>query len=297
MNSRLETVVSRVKTWVQNHQQNALDYLRIYLGLGFFLKGIFFLAHPDFVQSYLTASQLGAMPVVLPFLIALLHCIGGLLLCLGLLTRLSAVIQLPVLVGAVYFDQVVSGGQTQEFTTLVLFCLVLFLFYGSGRLSIDEAVFQQRIGLLPLVRRVISRFHWQVVVEVGQFFGRRRFYWYNLLRIYIGIGLLVKGIHFLTHQNLLKSYFNLTQFRDVPILAVYLIIFVHILGGTLLTSGVWVRLAAAVQIPVVAGAVFFVHLQEGLFTRNQMLEFSALVLVILFVFLVFGKGPFREAEL
>jgi uncharacterized membrane protein YphA (DoxX/SURF4 family) len=43
-------------------------------------------------------------------------------------------------------------------------------------------------------------------------------------------------------------------------------------------------------VPILIGAVFFVHRGEGLLTATQSLEFSALVLFLLLVFVVSGAG-------
>jgi uncharacterized membrane protein YphA (DoxX/SURF4 family) len=64
----------------------------------------------------------------------------------------------------------------------------------------------------------------------------------------------------------------------------------HFVGGALLALGLLTRLAALAQIPILAGAVFIVHRQDGLFALGQSLEFSALVLFLLCVFLVSGAG-------
>ncbi len=64
----------------------------------------------------------------------------------------------------------------------------------------------------------------------------------------------------------------------------------HFVGGLLLTIGFLTRIAAFVQVPILVGAVFFVHRQDGLFALGQSLEFSALVLFLLCVFTVSGAG-------
>jgi hypothetical protein len=59
----------------------------------------------------------------------------------------------------------------------------------------------------------------------------------------------------------------------------------------MLMLGCCTRFAAAIQIPSLAGAVFMLHWREGLMTSNQSLEFAALVLVMLIVFVLCGPGP------
>ena len=58
----------------------------------------------------------------------------------------------------------------------------------------------------------------------------------------------------------------------------------------MLAAGLLTRLAALVQLPVLVGAVFVVHLRAGLFSAAPNLEFAVLVLVSLAAFAVVGGG-------
>ena len=49
-------------------------------------------------------------------------------------------------------------------------------------------------------------------------------------------------------------------------------------------------MAAAAQVPLLLGAVFLIHWQEGLMQPGQSLELAGLVLVLLLVFTIFGSG-------
>lgn len=72
------------------------------------------------------------------------------------------------------------------------------------------------------------------------------------------------------------------------------VIFAHILGGPLLTAGLYTRIMAMIQIPILIGAIFFVNYQQGfLSVGNHMeLELSIVVLIALCLFTVFGSGRF-----
>lgn len=116
----------------------------------------------------------------------------------------------------------------------------------------------------------------------------------DLLRIYLGVGLLVRGVLFISDRSLLTDW--LMQAGEMQFMAGILAHYValaHLAGGVLLALGLLTRLAALAQIPVLAGAVFFVHLEQGLFTTNpdQSLEFSALVLFVLILVFLFRSGP------
>lgn len=121
----------------------------------------------------------------------------------------------------------------------------------------------------------------------------RRDSWLDCIRIYLGLGLLARGLLLVsgTHQGF---FINLYQGTDRPwvltAVALHYVILGHLIGGALLTIGFFTRLAAAFQIPILVGAVFIVHRQDGLFALGQSLELSALVLFLLCVFLVAGAG-------
>ncbi|MDC0036740.1 DoxX family membrane protein [bacterium] len=119
----------------------ALDIIRIYLGLGLFLKGVVFILNPEQLRVFLDVFPYPYTIILISHYVAIAHLAGGLLLCLGLLTRLSALIQLPVLLGAILLVHLKEGlfvGGELEFTMLVFVLLCVFFFFGSGKLSVDD---------------------------------------------------------------------------------------------------------------------------------------------------------------
>ena len=114
---------------------------------------------------------------------------------------------------------------------------------------------------------------------------------FDLLRIYLGIGLFVKGILFLTDMTTLSDLLmKAGRFQPLTFLLTHYIPLAHIGGGFMMAIGLWTRTAILANIPVLFGAVFFVYFEQGLFTQNQGLEFTALVLFLLIVLLIWGPG-------
>ena len=118
--------------------------------------------------------------------------------------------------------------------------------------------------------------------------------WLDCIRIYLGVGLFARGL-LLVGSSPTNGYFvDLLQRADRPWLLtgvlLHYVILAHLVGGAMLTVGFLTRLSALVQIPILAGAVFFVHRQDGLFAIGQSLELSALVLFLLVVILISGAG-------
>jgi uncharacterized membrane protein YphA (DoxX/SURF4 family) len=112
----------------------------------------------------------------------------------------------------------------------------------------------------------------------------------DLIRIYLGLGLMVRGGLFISQPEVLLDFLKRTNSWLLPLALSQYVVAAHLCGGILLALGLGTRLAAAAQIPPLLGAVLFVHLHDGLLTAGQSLEFAALVLAMLTAFSVFGAG-------
>jgi len=136
--------INDCKQWIQSHVDIVIDLVRMYLGIGLFVKGLFFLNHQDALQKMQGAMDnvAFAQGAVAHYVIPV-HLVGGLLLTIGLLTRMAALAQIPILIGAVFYvwlPQMLFFEQRQnlEFSALVLFLLALIFVYGPGRWSVDH---------------------------------------------------------------------------------------------------------------------------------------------------------------
>lgn len=116
--------------------------------------------------------------------------------------------------------------------------------------------------------------------------------WIDFLRMLLGIFLVVKGASFVDHREQIE-WLLVNHHLDflIFITSVYVILF-HIGGGILITTGLITRWAAAFQIPILIGAVFFVNLPNGFTSINSELGFSIAVLILLIFFLFYGSGNF-----
>ena len=131
----------QLRDWFLDHRSWCMDLVRIYLGVGLFAKGLAFLVHrAALVQTMIDHDILWSGAMLAHFVI-LTHVFGGLLMALGFGTRAGALIQIPNLVGATFFVNWSGGlwGFAEElrFSALVLFLLIMFVWYGSGPLSLD----------------------------------------------------------------------------------------------------------------------------------------------------------------
>jgi len=109
---------------------------------------------------------------------------------------------------------------------------------------------------------------------------------YSLIRIILGVALFVRGLILLSDPAAISE---LAGQNELYWWYSYITI-IHIIAGLLLTLGLLTRIAALLQIPILVGAVFFIHMRQGLVTEGQSLELSALVLVLLIIYFLFGSG-------
>ncbi|HXA80758.1 MAG TPA: DoxX family protein [Opitutaceae bacterium] len=136
--------------WAESRRELWLDCVRIYLGLGLFARGLLLIwnVRTDFFINMLSRSgETWLLSATLLHYVALAHFVGGAMLTLGLLTRLAALVQIPILVGAVFIvhrpDGLFALGQSLEFSALVLFLLCVICISGAGRLSLDHVIFRE----------------------------------------------------------------------------------------------------------------------------------------------------------
>src|SRR5690349_20032871 len=89
--------------WAETHPKVWLDCVRIYLGVGLLIRGVLIITNSraDSVQEMIErAGQMWLVHAFLLHYVALAHFVGGGMLMVGLLTRLAALVQIPVLAGA-----------------------------------------------------------------------------------------------------------------------------------------------------------------------------------------------------
>ncbi len=143
--SRTEGVLS----WLDGQRDAAYSIIRIYIGVALFVRGWMMLADPSSITS-LSGAQ--SFYMWYAYIVAG-HLIGGLLLAVGLLTRIAAVGQIPILSGAVFLvhlkQGLMSSGQALELASLVLALLLVFSFFGSGTWSLDRYLADKRATARP----------------------------------------------------------------------------------------------------------------------------------------------------
>jgi putative oxidoreductase len=141
-------IIEKVKLWGNHHQPKWLGFLRIALGLILIWKGIEFILNLDVLATFLRESGLtdqisaSVSITIIAHLIIALHLIGGVCIVFGIRTRTFCLLNLPVLIGAVFlvnFRQNIFKPYSEFWLSLlVLLLIVCFLIEGNGLLFAVE---------------------------------------------------------------------------------------------------------------------------------------------------------------
>jgi putative oxidoreductase len=142
------TVIQKIEHWGDVHHAKWLDVIRIVLGLLIFSKGIAIVSNTGYSQDLLLQNNVfgfsGLMASLAIHIVGFVHLVGGLLITIGLVTRFAAVIQIPILICAVFFVNLTHGFSMLNnelwVSLIVLLLLVLFWVVGSGPFSVDQAM-------------------------------------------------------------------------------------------------------------------------------------------------------------
>jgi uncharacterized membrane protein YphA (DoxX/SURF4 family) len=143
--------LQRMEYWGDHHHPKWLDIIRIALGIFLFIKGI------EFYNNL--GSMMGLMENQVPFgsfaqvllahYVIFAHIVGGLMLALGIFTRVACLLQIPILLGAIIFINA-TGEMFRPFSEIILSILVLlllifFLIVGNGPWS-AEHYFDEKVN-------------------------------------------------------------------------------------------------------------------------------------------------------
>ncbi|HVW95521.1 MAG TPA: DoxX family protein [Mucilaginibacter sp.] len=137
-------LVHRVETWGDAHHPGFVDIIRVGLGLFLLFKGIAFMENTEYLKELIARQDViniaPGVLMALVYYVTFAHMVGGVLIALGILTRFGCLIQIPIVLGAVFM----TGIFEYQINALVwpsiaaLIALILFLVLGSGPFSFDR---------------------------------------------------------------------------------------------------------------------------------------------------------------
>jgi uncharacterized membrane protein YphA (DoxX/SURF4 family) len=143
-------IADKIKNWGDLHHPKILDVIRMLLGLFLVVKGYIFLNNAAYLRYLIIEKEAikqspGVITAIIDY-VTYMHLVGGALIFLGLFTRLWALLQLPIVFGAVFFVNITSPYVNSELWLSIMVLALLFLFtvIGSGPLSLDRLLVRVR---------------------------------------------------------------------------------------------------------------------------------------------------------
>lgn len=135
-------LLHRLEFWGERHHPRWMDIVRIALGIFLVYKAVDFLNNmSDLVSLMSQNTSFGSFAYLLAgHYVVFAHLLGGILLIFGVLTRFACVIQIPVMIGAIFFvgtnKEMLRPYSELLISIIVLLLLVYFLIAGNGPLSV-----------------------------------------------------------------------------------------------------------------------------------------------------------------
>ncbi len=134
----METVRTLNK-WANHHLVVPMFVLRLLLGGFLFVKGIQFESQTELLLDLIRPLGIKDWGLVIVHYVAMVHFAGGLMVIFGLVTRLALFFQLPIFIGAVVVNLMNNvDGWLMAQAVFGLVATIAFIFYGSGRVSMDH---------------------------------------------------------------------------------------------------------------------------------------------------------------
>jgi putative oxidoreductase len=122
--------------------------LRVILGGALFIKGVDFIRNKVVLQQVIAETNLLEKFSVLEAVIPWIHILGGLLIIIGMYTRLVISIQIPLVIGAIivlYNTKNASFYSIEMiFAVIILIMLLIYLKFGDGFYSWKNLIHKER---------------------------------------------------------------------------------------------------------------------------------------------------------
>ena len=135
-------LLHRLEFWGDRHHPRWMDFVRIALGAFLLYKGFDFLQNMSRLLGLMSKNPyFGDFSYFLAgHYVVFAHILGGILLILGVLTRAACLIQIPVMLGAIFFvstnQEMLKPYSQLAVSILVLLLLIYFLIAGNGPLAL-----------------------------------------------------------------------------------------------------------------------------------------------------------------
>jgi len=129
------------RQYVDVHHPMWLDIIRIFLGIAVFIKGLFFIQNSEALLQIMQNSRISGWAFIVEHQVAFTYLVGGILIAIGLITRVAIVFALIVFFGSIFCCLTNAGFfsvySDLAFSIVVFVLLIFYLIWGPGKFSVD----------------------------------------------------------------------------------------------------------------------------------------------------------------
>ncbi|MFZ4057921.1 MAG: DoxX family protein [Ferruginibacter sp.] len=131
-------LLQKIQSWTSAHNPKWLALVRVGLGVALLLRGVNFMNNHMEFERLVGSSKLASASDILTTAIPWIHVVGGFLIITGIFTRFAALLQIPILLGAIFFINLngFSVNKDLGYAIIILILLIVFVIEGSGTLSL-----------------------------------------------------------------------------------------------------------------------------------------------------------------
>ncbi|AMA49308.1 DoxX family protein [Flavobacterium columnare] len=128
----------------------------------------------------------------------------------------------------------------------------------------------------------------ETVKNLNKWANAHTYYSLDLLRIFVGIFLFMKGVSFMTNTLYYTQLIEPIKNFGGGMLIVHYVMAAHIMGGIMIVFGLLTRWSIIAQIPILLGA-FLINFIDQMNPTNLILSFFLLCVCAFFLFYGSGK--------
>ena len=135
-------VLQRLEYWGEHHHPKWMDIVRIALGGFLIYKGIDFLTHMSELVALMSIHTTfdSFVYILAGHFTVFAHILGGVFLLFGVFTRFASLLNIPILLGAIFFistnPNLLRPYSELALSIIVLLLLIYFLIAGNGPWSV-----------------------------------------------------------------------------------------------------------------------------------------------------------------
>ena len=133
----MKRLISKLNSYGNSFNAFEPSVARMMLGVFLFFMGVNFFSHTELILDLLEPTEIVTARLFIAHYVIMAHIAGGLLIAFGLITRIAALVQLPIIIGAVGANVISDNWPGVALSSVVLAFIIFYIIIGSSRISVD----------------------------------------------------------------------------------------------------------------------------------------------------------------